>query len=112
MPFTGSHPAAVLPLVRFGLPASALVIGSMSPDLPYYLPSPATGTFTHTLYGAFTIDIVLGAVVFAGWQSLVGPAVVAYAPAPFRTRLGTRRPAGLAYHCGRPHRILLVLAAL
>ncbi|MDQ7908342.1 DUF4184 family protein [Phytohabitans sp. ZYX-F-186] len=40
MPFTGSHPAAVLPLVRWGLPPAALVIGSMVPDLPYYLPTP------------------------------------------------------------------------
>lgn len=38
MPFTGSHPAAVLPLLRWGLIPSALVIGSMSPDLGYFLP--------------------------------------------------------------------------
>ena len=36
MPFTGSHPAAVLPFLRSGLPPSALVIGSMAPDFPYY----------------------------------------------------------------------------
>ena len=38
MPFTGSHAAAVLPFARSRLPASALVIGSVAPDLPYYLP--------------------------------------------------------------------------
>ena len=42
MPFTGSHPAVVLPLLRIGMPASALVIGSLTPDLPYYLPTPFT----------------------------------------------------------------------
>lgn len=112
MPFTGSHPAAVLPLVRSGLPASALVIGSMSPDLPFYLPSPVTATFTHTVLGATTVDIVLGAAIFAGWQSFVGGAMVAYAPTAVRARLGTGVPAGLPYHCGRPRRILGVLAAL
>lgn len=34
MPLTGSHPAAVLPLLRTPLPASALVDGSIAPDVP------------------------------------------------------------------------------
>ena len=36
MPFTGSHPAAVLPLLRTSLPASALVAGSLAPDVPFH----------------------------------------------------------------------------
>ncbi|MSQ59664.1 MAG: DUF4184 family protein [Betaproteobacteria bacterium] len=40
MPFTIAHPAAALPLLRplrgFGV-LSALVIGSMTPDFPYFL---------------------------------------------------------------------------
>lgn len=38
MPFTLSHPALVLPLSRGPLVASALVAGSVAPDLPYVLP--------------------------------------------------------------------------
>ena len=38
MPVTGSHPAAVLPLMRLGFVPSALVIGSMVPDLPHDFP--------------------------------------------------------------------------
>ena len=38
MPFTASHPAAILPFLRTPLPASALVAGSIAPDLPYYVP--------------------------------------------------------------------------
>ncbi|MEE2045837.1 DUF4184 family protein, partial [Nocardiopsis tropica] len=38
MPFTLSHVAAVLPLARTRLPPAALVVGSVVPDLPYYLP--------------------------------------------------------------------------
>lgn len=38
MPFTGSHPAAVLPFLRTPLPASALVVGSIAPDVPFSLP--------------------------------------------------------------------------
>jgi hypothetical protein len=38
VPFTPSHAAAVLPFLRTPLTASALVIGSITPDLPFYLP--------------------------------------------------------------------------
>src|SRR5215467_12574272 len=37
VPFTFSHPAAVLPLARRGLVFSALVVGSMAPDFPYFV---------------------------------------------------------------------------
>lgn len=112
MPFTGSHPAAILPFLRYRLPPSALVIGSMSPDLPFYVPVPITGAMTHTLLGAVTLDVVLGAALLAVWQTLVGPAAVAYAPEALRRRLGTGVPAGLGHHLNRPRRLLLTLAAL
>ncbi|HEY3557859.1 MAG TPA: DUF4184 family protein, partial [Kribbella sp.] len=35
MPFTPAHPAAVLPLIRRPLVASALVAGAVAPDLLY-----------------------------------------------------------------------------
>ncbi|MEW1697305.1 DUF4184 family protein [Streptomyces sp. NPDC091278] len=37
MPFTLSHPAAVLPLLRQPFVAPALVAGAMAPDVPYFL---------------------------------------------------------------------------
>ena len=37
MPFTLAHPAVVLPLRGLGLPMTALVAGSMAPDLPQML---------------------------------------------------------------------------
>ena len=55
MPFTLSHPAAVARLSRFGLILSALVIGSMSPDLPFFLPEPLIGHYGHTLVGVFLL---------------------------------------------------------
>jgi hypothetical protein len=47
VPFTGSHPAAVLPFLRTPLPASAPVAGTMAPDIPYHLPL-GLGRRTHT----------------------------------------------------------------
>ncbi|WP_329106330.1 DUF4184 family protein [Micromonospora sp. NBC_01699] len=110
MPFTGSHPAAVLPFLRSGLVPSALVIGSMTPDLPYFLPTSFSGTTTHTLAGALTVDVLLGGVAFGVWQAVLAPFAVAIAPAALRDRLDPRLPRGLAFHL-RGWRKLGVLAA-
>jgi hypothetical protein len=67
MPFTLAHPAAILPLrgIRF-LRTAPLVIGAVTPDVPYYLPlGPSghplrVGLDTHSLVGACTVDLALG----------------------------------------------------
>ena len=112
MPFTGSHPAAVLPLLRWSLPGSALVMGSIAPDMPMLLPIPAVVHFAHTLLGLLTIDLAIGVIGFALWQALFGPAVVAIAPRALRTRLPDRAPAGIAFHCAQAGRVGRVIAAL
>ena len=98
MPFTGSHPAAVLPLMRWGLVPSALVIGSMAPDLPYYLPTPFPATTTHTPVGVVSADVLLGGLAFAVWQTVLAPFAIAIAPTRLRDRLDPRLPSGLAAH--------------
>lgn len=97
MPFTGSHPAAVLPLMRLGLVPSALVIGSMSPDLLYYVPlSPgleaSTATLSHSSPGIVTLDLALGYLSFVVWHLLVVPFAVAAAPESLRSRLAPELP--------------------
>ncbi len=87
MPFTGSHPAAVLPLLRMGLPASALVIGSLAPDLPYYFPTPVSAAQTHTLTGALGADLILGLGAFLVWHLLLVPPLVWAAPEGLQSRI-------------------------
>ena len=64
MPFTLAHPAAVLPLRRLRLLRTVpLIIGAMTPDLPYYLPwriAKHIPDVTHTLLGTFTLDLPAG----------------------------------------------------
>jgi hypothetical protein len=63
MPFTLAHPAAVLPLRgRARLRMAPLIIGAMTPDLPYYVPARFghLGPETHTAVGAFTTCLLLG----------------------------------------------------
>ncbi|MEI4277548.1 DUF4184 family protein [Klenkia terrae] len=86
MPFTGSHPAAVLPFLRTRLPASALVIGSVVPDLPAYLPVDPLWR-THTWTAVVTVDLLTGLLVWALWHGVLSRPVVASSPAPLRARL-------------------------
>ena len=70
MPFTPSHAAAVLPLLGTRLPASALVAGSVAPDLPYYLPV-ELGVRTHTAAAVVGADLLLGLLLWAVWHGVV-----------------------------------------
>ncbi len=87
MPFTPSHIAAVLPFVRTPLVPSALVIGSVVPDLVYYVPLPIPRGFTHSLVGAVTIDLALGIVLFVLWHLLLRAPVADLSPGWLRNRL-------------------------
>jgi hypothetical protein len=65
MPFTFAHPAAVLPLRRFkSLRLAALMVGSVTPDLPYYVPARYSRGMvdSHTAMGALWLDVPLGLV--------------------------------------------------
>lgn len=86
MPFTLSHPAAVLPLLRAAgargpLVASALVAGSMAPDVPFFAESLLPGVYghgglTHRWWAVPTLDVVIAGALVAGWHGLLrGPAV-------------------------------------
>jgi hypothetical protein len=87
MPFTPSHVAAVLPFRGVTvLPFAALAAGSMSPDLPYFLPGLRfLGGWTHTLVGIVSLDVLLGLALWALWRSAAGP-LHNLAPAGIRER--------------------------
>lgn len=91
MPFTFSHPAAVLPFARLRLPAPALIIGSIVPDLGYYVPLPWDSMWMHTPAGALT-DLACGIVAFALWRVGIAPAAVDIMPAQWRRRVAAPKP--------------------
>jgi hypothetical protein len=66
MPFTFAHPAAVLPLRRLKLLNTVpLIVGSIAPDLPYYIPARYNRLMqdTHTALGALWLDVPIGLAV-------------------------------------------------
>lgn len=92
MPFTVSHVAAVLPL-SVGAPArrlvpAGLVIGSMVPDLPHFVPPHRGFGWTHAAYGPLTVDLAAGLVLLAVWHFLLHRPLVDFAP----TWVGQRVP--------------------
>lgn len=95
MPFTASHPAAILPLRRMGLPVAALVIGSMVPDLPYYLPLPLSFAQTHSITGVLTVDLLLGLCAFVAWHALLARPLLWAAPPGMQRRIPDAERAGL-----------------
>ncbi|MGY1843456.1 DUF4184 family protein [Modestobacter sp. SYSU DS0875] len=110
MPFTGSHPAAVLPFLRTPLPASALVAGSIAPDLPYYAPV-HPGFATHTALAVVSVDLALGALLWALWHGVLAAPALTAAPAGLRGRLADVSP-GLWRRLRTPGQAALVVAAL
>src|SRR5579862_9524287 len=63
MPFTFAHPAAVLPLRGVArLRMVPLIIGAVTPDMPYYVPQRYGhfGPETHSLLGSVSTCVLLG----------------------------------------------------
>lgn len=94
MPVTIAHPAAVLPLRGLGLPLSAMVIGSMAPDLPVFSQSWGIYGFTHSLLGIVTIDLAIALVLLGFWDRWGRDAFVDTSPSSVRDRLPGRARIG------------------
>ncbi len=89
MPFTPAHPAAILPLPRLmrrhGVP-SALVIGSLAPDLAYFLPLNVPRTSSHSLLGLFWFCIPIGIVAYLLFHLLLKHPLLNLLPDPLQRR--------------------------
>ena len=90
MPFTLSHPAAVIPLRRslgrWGV-LGALVIGSMAPDFPYFLGIRWPREVTHSFASLLWFSLPAGWVAYLAFQHWLKPAAVFALPRGLRRRL-------------------------
>ena len=95
MPLTFAHPAAAVPLAkplgRWGV-LSALVIGSMVPDLVYIMPAPLPRATSHSLAGLFVFCLPAGIAVYVLFHAALR--------APLRALLPTRMQAHLPERSG------------
>jgi hypothetical protein len=68
MPFTLSHPAAVIPFCKAAshpIFLLAMIVGSISPDFGYYLRMFSLATFSHTIMGSVLVCIPAGLLMLA-----------------------------------------------
>lgn len=93
MPFTPAHIAAVLPVTakprRWVVPA-AWVVGSVVPDLVWFLFSTDAYNTAHSLRGVVTLDLVVGGVLVAVWRCVLLAPVRDVLPAPLGERIPGR----------------------
>lgn len=93
MPYPFAHPAAILPLARplgrFAVP-SALAIGSVSPDLWYFVPL-VERPETHSLAGLAWFCLPAGLLLYALFHLVLKQPLIAL----LSPRLGVFTPAGL-----------------
>lgn len=83
MPFTFSHPAAVVPLAylpKKWVSVSALIIGSITPDFEYFIRMRHIKTISHTLYGVLWFDLPLGLILLFIFNVIVKDALIDHLP--------------------------------
>jgi hypothetical protein len=88
MPFTISHAAAVIILNRRGLVTSALVIGTMVPDLAYFVHLEGFNRgLGHSIQGLFTFCLPVGLVILLVFHKFVKRPLFALLPPSHQRRL-------------------------
>ena len=80
MPFTLSHPVAILPLTRTRLSAPALIIGSLSPDFLYFVPYQPETHFTHTLLGGISFCLPVSLLMLLLYEMLLKKPIFSLLP--------------------------------
>lgn len=88
MPFTFSHPAILLPFLKNNkLSATALIVGSMSPDFEYFFRMKMQSEISHTLLGIFLIDFPLGFIVMFAFHEIIKRPLIENLPVFLQNRL-------------------------
>lgn len=77
MPFTPSHAIVALPFIRTPIPAGAVAVGAMAPDLPLFFPWVAPYAVTHGFPGLLVVSLPIAVVLYAVWRLVIRPAASA-----------------------------------
>jgi hypothetical protein len=87
MPFTLSHPAAAVPFAKRGLPLSALVVGSLSPDFLYFFRLSTSESFGHSIPGILLFDVPVGLAILWIFHHILKYPLIMLLPGNHQRRL-------------------------
>jgi hypothetical protein len=109
VPFTLSHPAAAIPLRRWGLVTSALVVGSLAPDFEYFVRLHPQDRYAHTFPGVLLLTLPVALLSLVVFHLVVKRPLISLMPARLRRKLDrTAR----AFRPWPPRRFGIVLVSL
>lgn len=87
MPFTPSHAIVAIPFARSPIPAGAVAIGAMAPDLPLFFPVVPSYSATHGFPSLLWTSLPIAVLLFVIWRVVIRPAAARLLPAPLGERL-------------------------
>ena len=74
MPFTPSHAIVALPFARTAIPAGAVAVGAMAPDLPLFFPWVTSYSSTHGFPSLLWTSLPIAVLLYAIWRLVIRPA--------------------------------------
>jgi hypothetical protein len=88
MPFTIAHPAIILPLRKRGsiLSTTGLIIGSMIPDLEYFIQMREVENLGHQWYGIFLFDMPMAILLAFLFHNLLRDPLLLNLPNAYKKR--------------------------
>lgn len=87
MPFTGSHPAIILPLLRYRIfSVSGLLMGSMVPDFEFFLRLEANVVYGHSIGPMFWLNIPTALLCITIYHCIVRDHLILNLPDYFKKR--------------------------
>jgi hypothetical protein len=88
MPFTPSHAIVALPFARTAIPAGAVAVGAMAPDIPLFFPWVTSYWSTHGFPSLLWTSLPIALALYAIWRLAIRPAASALLlPEALRARM-------------------------
>jgi hypothetical protein len=109
MPFTLAHVAAALPLRRLRLVWSAIIVGTVAPDLEYFVRLSPNDGYGHTLTGSLLLSLPLAIFTLWMFHSFVKSPFVELIPEGLQHRLPKHRS---EFSFGGPARFTLIVTSI
>ncbi|MEM0995145.1 MAG: DUF4184 family protein [Bacteroidota bacterium] len=114
MPFSTAHPALVLPLCKLSkksVSVTALIIGSISPDMEYFFHLRPNRTFGHLYLHAWWFDLVITLVLCFVFHHILKRALIHNLPTFLKARAVSYRSLNWYQHF-KEHYFIILLSAL